>query len=226
MTDASWHQGLPWLALLLLGALHGLNPGMGWLFAVALGFQEQQGRAVWRALPPLAIGHGLAVIVALLLLVVMGAAMPMVAVRVALGGMLVGLGAWRIVRHRHPRTAGMRATPRQLTTWSFVMASAHGAGLMVLPLVAGAIGADVQHEMAHGVHHASVVPGPGAAWVAAGLHTAGYLLVTGVVAWLVYEKLGLRRLTQVWFNVDFAWALALAGTGLLVWLQLALGMTA
>lgn len=216
MNDVAWHQGLPWLALLLLGALHGLNPGMGWLFAVALGFQEREGRAVWRALPPLAIGHGLAVIAALLLLVVMGAAMPVVAVRVALGAMLVALGAFRIVRHRHPRTAGMRASPGQLTTWSFVMASAHGAGLMVLPLVAGAVDVDMHETMAHGMRHASLAPGPAVAWVAALLHTAGYLLVTGVVAWLVYEKLGLRRLTQVWFNVDYAWAVALIGTGVVV----------
>ena len=220
MNDASWLQGLPWLALLLLGALHGLNPGMGWLFAVALGFQEQRGRAVWRALPPLAIGHGLAVIAALLLLLVMGAALPVLAVRVALGGMLIALGAYRIVRHRHARTAGMRANRRQLTTWSFVMASAHGAGLMVLPLVAGALHLEAQ---THAMHHASLVPAPALAWIAAGLHTAGYLLVTGVVAWLVYEKLGLRRLTQVWFNVDFVWAVALIGTGLVVWVEAALG---
>jgi hypothetical protein len=225
MTDGALHPGFPWLALLLLGALHGLNPGMGWLFAVALGFQERAGRAVWRALPPLALGHALAVIAALVALVLMGAAMPAVALRLALGAMLMGLGVYRMVRHRHPRTAGMRASPRQLTAWSFVMASAHGAGLMVLPLMAGALDAGVHHGMQHDVEQASLVPGPAMAWLAAGLHTAGYLLVTGLVAWLVYEKLGLRRLTQVWFNVDFAWAVALVGTGLVVWIQEAVRMS-
>jgi hypothetical protein len=216
MTDGALHPGFPWLALLLLGALHGLNPGMGWLFAVALGFQEQRARAVWRALPPLALGHALAVVAALLALVVMGAAMPVAAVRLALGVMLVGLGLYRITRHRHSRVAGMRANARQLTAWSFVMASAHGAGLMVLPLMTDLMGDSGGAPGAHGVHHASMVPGPAMAWVAAGLHTASYLLMTGLVAWLVYEKLGLRRLTRVWFNVDFAWAVALVGTGLAV----------
>lgn len=193
------HDGLPWLTLLALGALHGLNPGMGWLFAVALGFQERDGRAVWRALPPLAAGHALAVGGALLVLFVLGAAIPPGTLSIVMGVALVGLGGYRMLRHRHPRLAGMQANARQLTTWSFVMASAHGAGLMVLPLLAGTLTA--------------------AAWLAAGIHTAGYLGITGLVAWLVYEKLGLRRLTSVWFNVDYAWALALVGTGAFVLLQ-------
>jgi hypothetical protein len=105
----------------------------------------------------------------------------------------------------------MRATPRQLTAWSFLMASAHGAGLMVLPLVAGSVSNAHAH---HHVAHAAALPGQATAWLSAGIHTAGYLLVTGMVAWLVYEKLGLRRLTAMWFNVDLVWALALVGTGL------------
>ena len=210
MSGAMWMQGLPWLALLGLGALHGLNPGMGWLFAVALGFQEGRGRAVWRALPPLAAGHALAVLAALAVLVILGAAVPLRGVQVGIGLALVALGLWRLRRHRHPRSAGMRATPRQLTGWSFLMASAHGAGLMVLPLVAGSVGAGQAH---HDVARAAALPSQASAWFAAGIHTAGYLLVTGLVAWLVYEKLGLRRLTQVWFNVDLVWALALVVTG-------------
>ncbi|MBP2648541.1 MAG: hypothetical protein H6Q77_2165 [Gemmatimonadetes bacterium] len=219
MSDASWHQGLPWVTLLLLGALHGLNPGMGWLFAVALGFQERQGRAVWRALPPLAAGHALAVGAALLMLLAIGGALPEDAVRLALGATLVGLGLYRLRWHRHPRGAGMRANARQLTSWSFLMASAHGAGLMVLPLMAGVLAGSEAH---HGVMHASMLPGQ-AAWLAAGVHTAGYLFITGLVAWLVYEKLGLRRLTSVWFNVDLVWAVALVGTGAVVLAQVALG---
>jgi len=190
------HDPLPWLTLFALGALHGLNPGMGWLFAVALGFQEREGRAVWRALSPLAAGHALAVGAALLVLVVLGAAIPAKGLSIVMGTALVGLGVYRLRWHRHPRSTGMRANARQLTTWSFVMASAHGAGLMVLPLIAGTLTA--------------------AAWIAAGIHTAGYLLITGLVAWMVYEKLGLRRLTKLWLNVDFIWALALVGTGVFV----------
>lgn len=205
---------LPLLALLGLGALHGLNPGMGWLFAVALGFQDGKGRAVWRALPPLALGHALAVLAALLVLVVLGAALPERGVALALGSALVLLGLWRMRSHRHPRSAGMRATRRQLAGWSFLMASAHGAGLMVLPLVAG--GATAEAHAHHAVHAAAALPGQATAWMAAGVHTAGYLLITGLIAWLVVEKLGLRRLTQLWFNVDLVWALALVGTGVAV----------
>ena len=219
MSDVTWHQSLPWLTLLLLGALHGLNPGMGWLFAVALGFQERQARAVWRALPPLAAGHALAVVVALLPLAIVGLVFPATAVRVVLGALLIGLGAYRLRWHRHPRMAGMRANARQLTAWSFLMASAHGAGLMVLPLMTSAmVAGDHAH---HGLQQASLLPGQALAWISAGLHTAGYLVVTGLVAWLVYEKLGLRRLTSMWFNVDFAWAVALIVTGGVVLVQAA-----
>ena len=219
MSDVSWHQGLPWLMLLSLGALHGLNPGMGWLFAVALGFQERQGRAVWRALPPLAAGHALAVAAALLVLLAVGAAIPAGAVRVVLGATLIGLGLYRLRWHRHPRAAGMRANARQLTGWSFLMASAHGAGLMVLPLMVGALQAG---SHAHDAHNATMPSGQALAWLAAGVHTAGYLAITGLVAWLVYEKLGLRRLTSVWFNVDLVWAVALVGTGVVVLVQVAM----
>lgn len=207
-------EAIPWIALLGLGALHGLNPAMGWLFAVALGFQEGGARAVWRALPPLAAGHALAVLLALAVLAVLGNALPHDVVKVVLGVALVGLGAWRLRSHRHPRRAGMRATPGQLTAWSFLMASGHGAGLMVLPLVAG-VEAGGAHG-AHGMAQASAAPMQAASWLAAGTHTLGYLLVTGLIAWLVCERLGLRHLTRVWFNVDLVWALALVGTGVAV----------
>jgi hypothetical protein len=193
---------------------------MGWLFAVALGLQEGRARAVWRALPPLAVGHALAIAVAVLAAMAVGRVVPADALRWIVGGALVGLGGVRLVRHRHPRYGGMQVGFRELTAWSFLMASAHGAGLMLLPLLVGATdGAARPHAHATHLMAASLVPGlPGPGPVALGLqatalHTAGYLLVTGFVALLVYRKLGLRMLRTMWINLDLIWGGALVVTG-------------
>jgi hypothetical protein len=209
-----------WLALAGLGAGHGLNPGMGWLFAVALGMQEGRTRAVWRALPPLALGHALAVAAAVLAAAVLGRLLPPEALGWIVGGMLLGLGALRVLRHRHPRYGGMRVGFRELTIWSFLMATAHGAGLMVLPLLVGGSNAGSTPGLSggHAMHlaQASMVPlaGPMATglWATA-MHSAGYLLVTGLIAVIVYRKLGLRMLRTMWINVDLIWGGALVITG-------------
>ena len=125
----------PWLALAGLGALHGVNPGMGWLFAVALGLQEGRARAVWRALPPLALGHALAIALAVAVAAAIGGIIPVAPLRWGVAAVLLGFGLLRLRFHRHPRYGGMRVGPRQLTIWSFLMATAHGAGLMILPVV-------------------------------------------------------------------------------------------
>jgi len=208
-----------WLALAGLGAGHGLNPGMGWLFAVALGMQEGRTLAVWRALPPLALGHALAVAAAVLAAAVLGRLLPPEALGWIVGGMLLGLGALRLLRHRHPRYGGMRVGFRELTIWSFLMATAHGAGLMVLPLLVGGSGASAQGlSSTHAMHlaHASIVPvsGPMATGLwATVMHSAGYLLVTGLIALIVYQKLGLRMLRTMWINLDLIWGGALVVTG-------------
>ena len=205
-----------WLALAGLGAVHGLNPGMGWLFAVALGLQEGRARAVWRALSPLAVGHALAIGAAVLAALALGRVVPAEALRWIVGGALVTLGSLRLVRHRHPRYGGMQVGFRELTAWSFLMASAHGAGLMVLPLLVGG----AAPPRAHAMHlmTASLAPALPASPVTLGLqatalHTAGYLLVTGLLAVLVYRKLGLRMLRTVWINLDLIWGGALVATG-------------
>jgi hypothetical protein len=208
-----------WLALAALGAIHGVNPGMGWLFAVALGLQEGRARAVWRALSPLAVGHALAVGAAVVVALAAGRVVPAGTLRWIVGAALVTLGAVRLVRHRHPRYGGMQVGFRELAAWSFLMASAHGAGLMVLPLLVGAAGG-AAHTHAHPhLMAASVVPAmpPGGPLTlglqATALHTAGYLLVTGLVALLVYQKLGLRMLRTMWINLDLIWGIALVVTG-------------
>src|SRR5882724_9618577 len=124
----------PWMTLVALGAWHGVNLGMGWLFAVSRGLQERRGGAVVGALPPIALGHGLAIALALAVVAIGRASVPLTALRWLTAALLVGAGALRLVRHHHPRWVGMRVGFRDLTLWSFLMATAHGAGLMLLPL--------------------------------------------------------------------------------------------
>jgi len=205
---------ISWMALVALGAFHGVNPGMGWLFAVALGMQERRRSAVWTALLPLGAGHALAVGAAVILAVAAGAIMPLEVLRWPVAVILITFAIARLIRHRHPRWASMRVGMGRLTLWSFLMASAHGAGLMVLPLFLGLTMA-VTHHSHHAMPATQSVP---MALLATALHAAGYLLVTGLVAVLVFEKLGLAMLRKTWFNLDFLWGIALAGSGLLTML--------
>jgi hypothetical protein len=202
------------IALLALGAGHGINPAMGWLFAVALGLQRQSRGAVWGALGPLAVGHGLAIAATIAAAGLVGLVVPLEVLKWVTAGLLVGLGGFRLVRARHIAYGGMRMDSRELATWSFLMASAHGAGLMVLPLVLG----DLPTEgHAHHVMSASLAGVTGFDLVGvlpALVHTAGYLLVTGLIAVVVYERVGLRFLRRAWVNLDLVWAVALVATGI------------
>ena len=143
---------MAWDAMVALGAYHGINPGMGWLFAVALGMQQGSARGVWRALPPIALGHAMAVGLVLLAAALAGLIVPLETMKVIVAGMLMTLGLYRLWRHRHPRYAGMQVTFGTLTVWSFLMASAHGAGFMVLPFVMrmpGAVSAATGEHAGH-----------------------------------------------------------------------------
>jgi hypothetical protein len=201
-----------WAMLLALGAFHGINPGMGWLFAVALGMQERRRGAVLRALVPLGAGHALAVAGAGAATLAIGAVIPISWLRWPLAGVLVSLGILRFFRHRHRRWAGMRVSMRGLTLWSFLMATAHGAGLMVVPVFMGMSMAD---DGGHTHHMTASVAGTGAALLATGLHAVGYLAVTAFIAVLVFEKLGVGILRRAWVNLDVIWAGALMATGTL-----------
>lgn len=196
-----------WAGLLALGAFHGANPGMGWLFAVALGMQERRRAAVWLAMLPLALGHALAIATAVAVAMLAGTVVPLRTMQWGVGLVLLALGVSRFFRHGHPRWVGMRVDVKDLTVWSFLMASAHGAGLMVLPLVLG--GAVAPHGMSHAAHmHAGAVP---AAWATV-VHSAGYLMVSAVLALVVFEKLGVGLLRRAWLNLDLVWAIALVAT--------------
>jgi hypothetical protein len=217
MRDAS----IPWFALLALGAAHGINPAMGWLFAVGRGLQERDRRAVWRALGPLVVGHALAIGVAIAAAMAMGNMLPLGWLRWIVALSLLAVGVDGLLHHRHVRLGGMRVGSRELATWSFLMASAHGAGLMVLPFVLGAAAPATANATHH--HHMMSMSGAVAARpLAAGIagldsiaviaplvHTFGYLLVTVVLAVVVYEKVGLKILRRAWINVNAIWSAAL-----------------
>jgi hypothetical protein len=137
-TWSSWSAAAPWAALVLLGAFHGVNPAMGWLFAVALGLQRRRRGAVLGALLPLALGHEASIALVVLLGLLVGAAVPPDVLRPAAALGLIAFGAYKLLRPRsHPRWVGMRVGPWDLVLWSFLMASAHGAGLMLLPVLFG-----------------------------------------------------------------------------------------
>ena len=205
----------PWIALALLGAIHGLNPGMGWLFAVALGVQRGERRAVWRALLPLGLGHALSIVLALAVASTVGLVLPPQLLRWLVAAALLALGVRQLRRHRHPRSGGMRVSMRQLAIWSFLVSTAHGAGLMALPFAVGAH-AIATPEMAHAAHsHATSIQATDPAWRALAatlVHSAGFLLVTGSLAVIVYERAALGLLRRAWVNLDLVWACALVAT--------------
>jgi len=207
-----------WHAMALLGTYHGINPGMGWLFAVALAMQSGDARAIWRALPPIALGHALAVGAVLLVATLAQMVIPLATLRVVVACCLATLGGYRLWRHRHPRFGGMRVGAADLTLWSFLMASAHGAGFMVLPFVM-AMPADLLasgHTHAHAPASGAV---PFAGIFALAVHSCAYLATMALVAQVVYRRLGLMLLRSAWINLDWIWAGALVVTGFIVLLN-------
>jgi hypothetical protein len=207
---------MDWQAMALLGAYHGINPGMGWLFAVALGLQQGSARGVWRALPPIVTGHALSVGVVLATVGLARIVVPPDALNVLVAATLISMGAYRLWRHGHPRFGGMQVGWRDLTVWSFLMASAHGAGLMVLPFVMQPPAPLSATSHSHAHHIASASSTVAADAMALAVHTTAYFIVMTVAAWIVYRKLGLSLLRTAWFNLDWAWAAALVVTGMVV----------
>jgi hypothetical protein len=199
--------------MLVLGAYHGINPGMGWLFAVALGMQEQKGSAVARSLLPIAFGHALAIGSVVLVAALLGIVLPLTVIRYSVASLMLVLGIYYLVRHHHPRWVRMKVGFRNLTVWSFLMASAHGAGLMVLPVLLASSTVEAADKTA-GHNHMLAAVSPVAALLATGVHTIGYLAVTGLVAWMVYCKFGLALLRKTWLNLNLVWVAALVITGL------------
>lgn len=210
----------PWVVLLLLGTFHGINPGMGWLFAVALGLQERRRQAVFRALVPIALGHAASIAVVVLVVGLIQIVVPEALLHRLCAMVLCTFGLYRLFRARHPRWVGMRVDFKDLTIWSFLMASAHGAGLMLVPVLLRWPSADYAHaRLIQEVSPHLFANSPVLVLAAVGVHTFGMLVVTAAVAGLVYEKFGLALLRQAWFNLDLVWAVALliAGGIALLW---------
>ena len=195
----------PWAALVLLGAYHGINPGMGWLFAVARGLQEKSRKAVFSSLLPIAIGHEASIVVVVIAVSLTEQFVPPYLVRLIAALVLVSFGLYKLARPRsHPGGFGMRVGFAGLAGWSFLMSSAHGAGLMLAPVLLGLPVVSAYHSLSE----ISLL-----AAAAASVHVAAMLVVMGVVAVVVYEKVGLGFLRRSWFNLDLGWSLVLIGSG-------------
>jgi hypothetical protein len=200
----------PWLALVGLGAFHGINPAMGWLFAVALGLHRHSRAVVAGALAPIAFGHVLSVAVVVAAVLLVGLVVDQTLLRHAAGLLLIGWSLYHAVYgSRHRVRFGMTVGFAGLAAWSFLMASAHGAGLMLIPVVLPlCLAASPGGELGAGV-----LP---TALAALAVHGLAMLAVTGVIALVVYQWIGVAFLRRGWFNLDLVWSIALAATGLLL----------
>ncbi|MBV9391868.1 MAG: hypothetical protein JOY96_08255 [Verrucomicrobia bacterium] len=195
----------PWFALILLGAWHGLNPGMGWLFSVALGLQQKSRAGVLQSLIPIAFGHGLAI--GLVVLAILGAdrVLPFRFLQWAAGALLLAIAFWKLWRGRHPGWVGMRVGFWDLTGWSWLMASAHGAGLMIVPvLLAGKATFCGAAPVEGWISFNPLLTG-----IAVLVHTGSHMVVSGVMAWTVYNGVGVAILRNNWINLDLIWACSL-----------------
>ena len=207
----------PWLAVAALGAYHGIDPSMGWLFAVALGLQDRSRARVLWALVPVAIGHLVSIGLVVAIVAALQSVLAIEWLQPAGAVALILFGAFRFLRPRaHPRWVAMRVNFGELGLWSFLMASAHGAGLMLFPILLGlnpAV-APMQH-----MHHHMFALAHGTSMVQAIavvlLHTGAMVAVMGTIALLVYEKLGLAILRSAWINLDTIWAGALVAAGVI-----------
>lgn len=198
----------PWLVLIALGAFHGLNPAMGWLFAVALGLYRQSRRVVLVSLIPIALGHAAAIAVVVYAVIVLGMALDREAFRIVSGVMLIAWGIYHLVYgHRHRLRIGLKTGLVGLAAWSFVMATAHGAGMMLIPVLM---------PLAQAGEHDHHMPATTSLWIASLAvlaHSLAMLITTGAVALIVYEWAGLDFLRRGWINLDLVWTAALIGMG-------------
>jgi hypothetical protein len=185
---------------------------MGWLFAVALGMQEKSSRAVLAALPPIALGHvaSIASVVTVAAVAQLTLAAPVL--KYGAAALLVGFGLYRALRARHLRWVGMRVGFFGLAAWAFLMATGHGAGLMLFPFLTHASALDANQMKMEGMGGAPALP-LGVWSLAVAVHTFGYLLTMTAIAFVVYNKVGVKFLRTAWFNFDLVWAFALILSG-------------
>jgi hypothetical protein len=199
-----------WATLAVLGVYHGVNPAMGWLFAVSRGMQERSRRAVFRSLVPIAIGHEASIALVALLVLLLSASTDPMELRIGAATVLVAFGIFRFIKPRaHFRWTSMRVTDRELGVWSFLMSTAHGAGLMVAPVILGLRASHGHDDMA------MLSGGPiDIAAVGVAVHVAAMIAVMGAIAFVVYERVGLQVLRKAWLNTDHVWAASFVLAGL------------
>ena len=211
---SDWTPGLLWLAVVASGLYHGANPGMGWPLAVSAGLMERSSRSLVAALWPLTIGHLLAILVVILPFSLLVAIVQwQQQIQISASILVIGFGIFRLVNQRHPRALA-RIRPTQLAIWSFAVAIAHGAGLMLVPIYLGLCRtADLSrgHDAAGALINANL----GMAVLVSVVHSVAMLAVGGLLAWLVYRYLGLKFVSQSWFNLDKTWAFSLILVGAL-----------
>jgi hypothetical protein len=202
-----------WGAVILSGLYHGVNPGMGWPLAVSAGLMEGRHRAMGKAIAALAAGHLLAMLAILLPFSMMTALLRWeVEIRIGAGLLVVAMGIYLLINRRHPRFLA-RIPPTRLMLWSFLVAMAHGAGLMLVPIYLGICGidaGDTGHEAARELMSENVA----SAFLVALAHTAAMTIAGGIIALTIYFYFGIRFLSRTWFNLDVVWAssLVLVGT--------------
>ncbi|WP_306714421.1 hypothetical protein [Burkholderia dolosa] len=208
-----------WAAVLASGVYHGSNPAMGWPLAVANGLMTRRGSALAAALGYLALGHALAVLAVMLPFGLLAALLAwQSAIRIGAGALVIGFGVALLIRRRHPRALA-RIAPTRLALWSFAVAIAHGAGLMLVPIYLGLCGLDA--DAGHRAATALVDADLGMALVVAAVHATAMIAAGGTLAWIVYRHVGLTFVSRSWFNLDAVWASSLIVTG-----ALALGLAA
>ena len=204
-----------WWAVVLSGLYHGLNPGMGWPLAVSSALMERRESSLWRAMGALAGGHAVAMAAMLLPF----AALIFLAdwqreIQIVAASLVIGLGLYLLVNRRHPRFLA-RVPPGKLGHWSFLVALAHGAGLMLVPIYLGICASlDTGHQAAETLVSGNLQIAVGVAVA----HTAAMTVAGGALAFGVYRWMGLKFLRQGWCNLDTGWAssLVLVG-GLAMW---------
>jgi hypothetical protein len=201
----------PWLVLAGLGAFHGVNPAMGWLFAVALGMHRKSRRAVWLSLVPIALGHAVSIALVMTLVVALGFIIDRSLLELISGIALVGWAIYHaLYGHRHRVRVGMQVGMIGLGIWSFLMATAHGAGVMLVPVVIPLCISGSLASTSTGTTSLLI------SLAAVAVHTGAMIAVTAAMAGLVYEWIGLAFLRRGWINVDLIWTAALAVTGLIL----------
>ena len=208
MHDIQWATVGLWLAVVVSGLYHGVNPGMGWPLAVSAGLMGHGRRDVVTALVPLAVGHLVSMLVILLPFAAMTALLDWQhEIRIGASAAVIAFGVFRLVNRRHPRVLA-RIRPTQLALWSFVIATAHGAGLMLLPIYLGLCSAD-ELDLAHQTSSILMAQNSATAVLVSLVHTLSMVAAGGMIAVLVYDWLGLKFLSRSWFNLDLVWALSL-----------------